>query len=175
MRRLGLDFEQSPADIDERARAGETPVALAQRLAREKACVVAERYPDAIVIGSDQVAVFEGEATGKPGTAESARAHLARFSGGTVTFLTAVCVIGPGGEKDRFLDETEVAFRELGEDEIARYVAADDPVQCAGSFKVESLGPTLFRFVRSDDPTALQGLPLIRLATALRRLGLALP
>lgn len=164
------------ADIDETPRPGETPQALAERLAREKADAVAQRHPDAIVIGSDQVAAFRGHPTGKPGTVERARKALRRFSGGEVTFFTGVSVIGLQRRfAAGFLDTTVVKFRALDDGEIERYVRHDDPLACAGSFKVESLGPTLFEWVRSEDPTGLPGLPLIRLAGALRQAGYRLP
>ncbi len=176
MRRLGLAFEQIPADIDEDPIDGESPLQLVQRLAREKAAAVAASRPEAAVIGSDQVAVFDGEPASKPETAERARAMLARYSGGEVTFLTAVHVTGPSGfDDDLFVDTTVVSFRSLGSEEIARYVALDQPLDCAGCFRIESLGPALFRQVTSTDPTALQGLPLIFLSRALRRRGAALP
>lgn len=174
--RLGLPFERIPADIDETPLAGETPVVLVERLSREKAAAVAARRPGALVIGSDQAAVFEGEILGKPGTAERARAQLRRFSGREVVFLTGVSLRGlDAGIDDYVLDETTVRFRDLDDDEIDRYVAREDPVHCAGAFKVEALGPVLFEEVRSSDPTGLVGLPLIALARLLRRQGLALP
>lgn len=174
--RLNLPFERVPADIDESPLPGESPVDLVERLSRGKAAAVARSHPDALVIGSDQVAVFDGEATSKPGTVERARERLRRFSGHSVTFLTGVAVQDARGHcDDYFLDTTTVDFRDLEHDEIERYIAADDPLQCAGVFKVESLGPVLFRAVRSEDPTALPGLPLIGLARVLRRHGFALP
>jgi len=174
--RLGLPFDTDPADIDETPKPGESPRDLVERLARAKAETVAARHPDALVIGSDQVAVHDGEATSKPGTAARARTMLQRYSGGEVTFLTAVCLVRRRTDcVDAFMDETVVAFRTLGAEEIARYVAEDDPRQCAGCFKIEALGPTLFRGVRSTDPTALPGLPLIRLAEGLRAQGMRLP
>lgn len=174
--RLGLPFSIDPADIDERPRPGERPADLVERLSIGKARAVAARRPGALVIGSDQAAVFGGVALGKPGTAARAREQLARFSDREVTFLTGVCVHDASTGNERYrLDTTRVRFRPLRREEIARYVAKDAPLQCAGAFKVESLGPSLFESVRSEDPTALQGLPLIQLSKLLREAGCALP
>lgn len=174
--RLGISFLVDPADIDETPGPGEAPAALVERLARSKARAVAERRPGALIIGSDQLAVFEGVSLGKPGTAERARQQLARFSGREVTFLTGVCVLDTSRVEEQYaLDTTTVRFRALGEEEIARYVAQDRPLACAGAFKVESLGPSLFESVHSEDPTGLQGLPLIRLSALLRKAGCTLP
>lgn len=176
LERLGLPFEIISADIDENPLDGETPESLVMRLARNKASAVALDNPDAIVIGSDQVAAFNGEATSKPGSAERAREYLARFSGQRITFLTGVCVQWRAkAEEHHFTDHTVVQFRDLSNAEIERYVALDDPLACAGAFKVESLGPTLFTEVLSKDPTGLPGLPLIGLSRCLRELGFALP
>ncbi len=174
--RLGIPFEVIPADIDEAAMAGEAPEALVTRLARGKAALIAAAHPHAVVIGSDQVAVFNGEAGSKPGTAAQARADLNRFSGQQITFLTGVNVQCPAMNTEHaFVDRTDVVFRTLSNAEIERYVALDDPLACAGSFKIESLGPSLFDEVRSADPTALPGLPLIGLCRCLREVGFALP
>lgn len=176
LRRLGLPFRQVPAHIDETPRPGEPPLELAQRLARSKADAIAREHPDSLVIGSDQVPVFEGEPLGKPGTRERGRRQLQRFSGNEVVFFTAVTVqVREAGFEESFVDTTTVRFRSLDAAEIDRYLEADDPLQCAGSFKVESLGPSLFEWVRSEDPTALPGLPLIRLTHLLRRAGCTLP
>lgn len=184
LRRLGVAFDIIPADIDETPLPGETPDALAERLSREKARVVAQHEPGALVIGSDQVAVFDGQPSGKPGNAENARAALRRFSGHSVTFLTGVCLAAAHASdaadsglawEDFHLDRTVVVFRTLSDGEIVRYVEQDRPLACAGSFKIEALGPSLFESVRSEDPTALPGLPLIRLCAMLRAAGHALP
>lgn len=176
LRRFGLPFDVVPADIDESPQPEESPTALAERLSREKARAVAQRHPDALVIGSDQVAVFDGAPTGKPGDLTRAREALRRFSGRDVTFLTGVCLVGAAAQHESFhLDRTIVRFRHLIDEEITRYVERDDPVSCAGSFKVEALGPALFEWVRTEDPTALPGLPLIRLSGMLRRCGYKVP
>jgi septum formation protein len=174
--RFGLPFLVDPADIDETPGVDESPADLVERLSREKARAVADRHPGALVIGSDQAAVFEGHSLGKPGTSERACRQLTRFSGQAVTFLTGVCVIHGDERGEAYaLDTTRVQFRVLGEEEIERYVARDQPLACAGAFKVESLGPSLFEAVRSEDPTGLQGLPLIALARLLRDAGCPLP
>lgn len=169
--RLRLPFDAVAPEVDETPLAGEAPAALAERLALEKARVVAARHPGAIVIGSDQVADLEGEAIGKPGTHERATAQLRRMSGREVVFQTAVAVVAPGlAAIERA--EVRVRFRTLTDAAIERYLRADQPYDCAGSAKVESLGVALLEAVESDDPTALVGLPLIRTCALLRRAGL---
>lgn len=153
---------------------GEAPLAVATRLATAKAAEVAARYPGAWVIGSDQVANLNGQPLGKPGTAETACAQLAAMSGQTVRFHTAISLMRDG-ESFSAVDLTEVRFRTLGQEEIARYVAAEQPLDCAGSFKCEGLGISLFEAIDNRDPTALIGLPLIALCGLLRRAGFALP
>ncbi len=174
LQRLRLAFDTERPGVEETALAGEAPASLAQRLAEAKALAVAGRAPGAWVIGSDQVAELDGVALGKPGDAAGACRQLAAMSGRRVRFLTAVCVAGPGATQAA-LDTTEVCFRTLGTEEIARYVAAESPLDCAGSFKCEGLGISLFEAIRTDDPTALVGLPLIGLARMLRNAGFALP
>lgn len=167
--------------VDERVQAGELAEALVKRLALSKARAVAAQRPQAWVIGSDQVAlrvdVADGETIlGKPGTAEAARAQLQGCSGQTVAFLTAVALVrAHEDESHEFLDTTRVVFRVLDAATIERYVKRESPLDCAGSFKSEALGITLCESVSSTDPTALIGLPLIRLAAALRAVGYALP
>ncbi len=169
--RLRLPFDAVAPEVDETPLAGEAPAALAERLALDKARVVAARHPGAIVIGSDQVADLEGEAIGKPGTHERAAAQLRRMSGREVVFQTAVAVVAPGlAAIERA--EVRVRFRTLTDAAIERYLLADQPYDCAGSAKVESLGVALLESVESDDPTALVGLPLIRTCALLRRAGL---
>jgi septum formation protein len=172
--RLRIPFSCARPDVDESALTGESPRALAQRLAEAKARAVAAQYPHSRVIGSDQVAELEGKPLGKPGTAEAALAQLAAMSGKSVRFHTAVCVIS-GAELLHALDLTTVRFRTLGQTEIERYVAAEQPLDCAGSFKCEGLGISLFEAIDNQDPTALIGLPLIRLAQQLRKAGYQLP
>lgn len=176
--RLVPNFRSIAADIDERRHAGEAPQQLAQRLAREKALVVAAKNPGTVVIGSDQVAHREGDDTtlGKPHTAENARAQLAACSGRIVSFCTAVCLIDARALPPRIdvaLDTTRVHFHTLDAGQIARYVAREQPLDCAGSFKCEGLGIALFERIESADPTALIGLPLIALCRLLRAAGIA--
>jgi septum formation protein len=172
--RLRLAFSIEAPGIEETALPREPLVTLAQRLAREKARAVAGRHPDAVAIGSDQVADLDGRALGKPGNEGRAFEQLRDCSGRDVVFHPAVCVTGPGREIE-FADRTVVSFRSLGEDEIRRYLAIEQPYDCAGSFKAEGLGTALFETIRSEDPTALIGLPLIALSRALREFGYRLP
>ncbi len=169
--RLRLPFEAIAPEVDETPLAGEVPAALAERLALAKARAVASLHPHAVVIGSDQVADLDGEPLGKPGSHEAARAQLQRMSGREVVFQTAVAVAAPGlAAIERA--EVRVRLRPLSEREIEAYLLADQPYDCAGSAKVESLGIALLDAVVSDDPTALIGLPLIRTCRLLRRAGL---
>ena len=164
--------------VDEAALAGEVPATLAARLALAKAQDVAARCPNALVIGSDQVADLDGRALGKPGIVSAARAQLAACSGRCVLFHTAISVIDTRCEPaivHTETDTTRVVFRTLAAAEIARYVAAEQPLDCAGSFKAEGLGIALFERIDSRDPTALIGLPLIALARLLRAAGVTLP
>lgn len=174
--RLRLPFDTDRPAVDETPRAGEGPPDLARRLAVAKAREVAGRHPGAWVIGSDQVAELDGRAIGKPGDAATAFAQLRAVSGRTVRFHTAVALARAGDEAVRLhADLTEVRFRALGDEEIRRYLAAEQPFDCAGSFKCEGLGISLFEAIDSRDPTALVGLPLIALAGMLRDVGIALP
>lgn len=176
LERLRLPFEALSPGVDETPHAGEAPAALAARLAASKAHAVAARARDAIVIGSDQVAELGGEALGKPGNRDTAIAQLSRCSGRTVDFLTAVYVVAPGGANGQtHLDRTRVVFRPLQRAEIVRYVDAEQPFDCAGSFRCEGLGIALFERIETTDPTALIGLPLIATAALLRRAGIPLP
>jgi septum formation protein len=174
--RLRLPFTCEAPGVEETAHPGETPGAQASRLARDKAIAVALRSPDAVVIGSDQVADLDGVGLGKPGTPERATDQLRACRGREVTFHTAVCVVQRAAAREvAFSDQTRVRFRQLDDEEIARYLAAEQPWDCAGSFKSEGLGACLFDAIRNDDPTALVGLPLIALARTLRGFGYALP
>jgi len=174
--RLRLPFDAIAPEVDETPLPGEAPRALAQRLALAKARAVAARYPDAIVIGSDQVADLHGTALGKPGTHARAAAQLARMSGQRVVFQTAVAVVCQAtGYQGQDLAAVEVQFRTLAADEIERYLHAEQPYDCAGSAKSEGLGIALLNAILSDDPTALIGLPLIRTANLLRAAGVVLP
>ena len=169
--RLRIPFEAAAPEVDEAAQPGEAPAALAERLALAKARAVAARFPGAVVLGSDQVAELDGEAIGKPGTHENAAEQLRRMSGREVVFQTAVAVVAPGVAAIERA-EVRVRFRTLSDAAIEAYLRADEPYDCAGSAKVESLGIALLEAVESDDPTALIGLPLIRTCALLRRAGL---
>jgi septum formation protein len=173
LERLGIQFVQDSPDVDETPEPGEEPAATAIRLARTKARAVMARHTGCVVIGSDQVAVRDGERLGKPGDAATAAAQLARSAGKPVEFLTAVCVVGPTNpeEPEEHMDVTRVVFRPLDPDAIQRYLEKDQPFDCAGSFRSESLGIALLERIDTRDPTALVGLPLIWLAGALERLG----
>ncbi|MDX1380274.1 MAG: Maf family nucleotide pyrophosphatase [Xanthomonadales bacterium] len=176
LERLRLPFEATVPAVDESPQPGESAQAMVARLAARKAAVIAAQNPAAVVIGSDQVAVYRGRIVGKPGTVERAREQLAEFSGQSVAFLTAVSVQceETGLHYDRTVG-TEVTFRSLARDEIERYVELDRPLDCAGAFRAEAAGSALFRRLRSDDPTAIVGLPLIAVAAALREAGFAVP
>lgn len=174
--RLNLPFAVVAPEADETPLAGETPRALALRLALAKAHAVASQHPQAVVIGSDQVADLGGQPLGKPGTHERAVAQLRQMRGQTVIFQTAVAVVcAATGFEQVDLAPVEVHFRNLSDEEIERYLRAEQPYDCAGSAKSEGLGIALLDAIHSDDPTALIGLPLIRTSRMLRAAGLVLP
>ncbi len=176
LERLGLPFAIARPEVDESPLPGELPQDLAERLALAKAEAVLARSDDGVwVIGSDQVAELDGRPLGKPGSHAAAVAQLQSMSGREVRFLTALCLAGPDGRRLRALDVTTVRFRALGDDEIERYVAREQPLDCAGSFKSEGLGIALFEAIENRDPTALIGLPLIATARLLREAGFVVP
>lgn len=176
LQRLGLPFEVVAPEVDETPQPGETPRALATRLARAKAQAVARRHPDAIVIGSDQVADLDGEPLGKPLRHEVAVQQLQRMRGRQVVFQTALAVVcEAAGSLQEDLAPVAVRFRVLDDAEIERYLRAEQPYDCAGSARSEGLGIALLDAIDSDDPTALVGLPLIRTCRMLRAAGLAIP
>ena len=173
--RLGQPFDVEPPEVDETPRQGETPRELALRLALAKAQAVAAKHPKAVVIGSDQVADLQGEPLGKPGTHERAVAQLRRMRGQTVVFQTALSVVClESGFEQSDLAAVSVVFRNLSDDEIEAYLRAEQPYDCAGSAKSEGLGIAILERIDSDDPTALEGLPLIRTARMLRAAGIKL-
>jgi septum formation protein len=174
LERLGLPFTQDPPSLDERIGAEEAPADAVMRLARAKAASVFVRHPDAIVIGSDQVAVRGDEILGKPHDAARAAEQLTRSAGRDVEFLTGVCVLSAArpNEPEVHMDITRVRFRPLTPEEIDNYVALDKPFDCAGSFRAEGRGIALVDRIDSQDPTGLIGLPLIWLSQALFRLGM---
>ena len=170
--RLKLAFTVVAPDVDESARPGELPHELARRLALAKARTVADRFPDAVVIGSDQVADLDGESLGKPGNHDRATDQLRRMRGRTVVFQTAVAVVcAATGFEQTDLAPVKVKFRQLDDAEIEAYLRAEQPYDCAGSARSEGLGITLLDSIDSDDPTALVGLPLIRTCRMLRAAG----
>jgi septum formation protein len=174
--RLGLPFECVAPGADETRLPDEPAEAMAVRLARLKAEAVAARFPDAVVIGSDQVALRGTDILGKPGTVERCREQLRASSGREVVFLTAVHVIdGSTGTIAAHVDRTVVQFRDLTDAEIVRYIERDNPLDCAGGFKAEALGIALFDRIESQDPTGLTGLPLSWLCGALRRAQVQIP
>lgn len=176
LQRLRLPFETAAPAVDETPHPGEVPRALALRLAQAKAHAVAALHPQAVVIGSDQVADLAGQPLGKPGTHERATAQLRQMRGQTVVFQTAVAVVCQAtGFAQVDLAAVEVRFRDLTDAEIERYLRAETPYDCAGSAKSEGLGISLLDAIVSDDPTALVGLPLIRTCRMLRAAGLTLP
>lgn len=173
--RLQLPFEIASPQVDESALPGESPRALALRLALAKARAVAARFPGAIVIGSDQVADLDGDAIGKPETHDRAVEQLRRMRGRSVVFQTAVAVVcEESGFSEVDLAAVRVRFRDLHDDEIEAYLRAEQPYDCAGSARSEGLGICLLDSIDNDDPTALIGLPLIRTCRMLRAAGLRL-
>lgn len=174
--RLGLPFESLSPEIDEQPRPAETAEAVARRLAVEKAQAISNQHPDAIIIGSDQTATIDGtQIIGKPGTHERAVAQLKSASGKTLTFHTGLCVWQAGHAPLLDCVPTFVRFRELSDTEIERYLRAEQPYDCAGAAKSEGLGVSLLISQDGSDPTALIGLPLIRLCAMLRQRGFELP
>jgi septum formation protein len=171
--RLGRPFDTEAPGLDETPLPGENPRDQVVRLARAKAAAVAERHPQAWVLGSDQLASRDGEVLGKPLERERCEAQLLASSGRRVTFLTATCLLrATDGRRLEHVDTTLVQFRALSADEVGRYVQREQPLDCAGGFKCEGLGIALFERIESVDPTALIGLPLIWVAQALREAGL---
>ena len=171
--RLRLPFEVAAPQVDETPRPGETPAELALRLALDKARDVAARHPGAVVIGADQVCDLDGEPLGKPGDHARAVAQLQRLSGRTAVFQTALAVLRPAtGYETAQLAPVRVRFRTLSAAEIEHYLRLEQPYDCAGSAKCETLGIALLDAIDSDDPTALVGLPLVRTAQMLREAGI---
>ena len=175
LQRLRIPFEVQRPEVDETPFTNETPMALAQRLSLAKAQAVAQRFPQAIVIGSDQVADLNGEPLGKPRTHERAVAQLQRMRGHTVVFQTAVAVVCiDSGFAEQALAQVNVQFRHLSDEAIETYLRAEQPYDCAGSAKSEGLGIALLERIDNQDPSALVGLPLIHTCRLLRAAGLPL-
>ncbi|BBG30732.1 Maf-like protein [Zymobacter palmae] len=169
---LGLAFQQASPDIDETPRSGEQPAALVERLACAKALALAGQHPHHLIIGSDQVCALDQQPVGKPGTLDSARRQLAACSGKRVRFHTGIAVYD--GRQRRLLSAVEpfdVQFRSLTDAQIEGYLQREQPLECAGSFRMEGLGITLFTALDGRDPNALLGLPLIQLCDMLQSLG----
>jgi septum formation protein len=175
LQRLRVPFDVVSPDVDETPLTGEAPHALATRLALAKAKAVAAMHPQAVVIGSDQVADLNGEPLGKPGTHERAVIQLQRMRGQTVIFQTAVSVVCQASNFEQTeLAQIKVRFRDLSDAEIEAYLRAEEPYDCAGSAKSEGLGIVLVERIDNDDPTALVGLPLIRTCRMLTAAGVRL-
>ena len=174
--RLQFPFETAVPETDEAALPGEAPAATAQRLAEAKARAVGRRYPDALIIGSDQVAANGSKRFGKPGSRENAIVQLRLMSGKEVVFHTGLCLLNSAtGRAQVCCVDTHVGFRDLADSEIESYLDKEDALNCAGSAKSEGLGISLLTYLRGDDPNALVGLPLIALCGMLRAEGLNLP
>lgn len=174
--RLGLPFDCASPQIDESPLPGESAEALCQRLAESKARALADDYPDHLIIGSDQVLLLDGEPVSKPGAHSAAAAQLRRCSGQRIRFSTAVCLFNSKTKRlQTAIEPFEVIFRQLDDAAIERYLRAEQPYDCAGSFKSEGLGISLFAALQGDDPNSLIGLPLIRLCNMLRTEGIQVP
>ena len=176
LERLGLPFVSVAPGTDETPLAGEAPAAIAFRLAEAKARSAARDHPSALIIGSDQVAECSGRAIGKPETHEAAINQLTQLSGQTVIFHNGLCLLdAASGKCQTALVDVRSTFRFLSADDIEAYLERERPYDCTGSVRSEALGISLFESIESDDPTALIGLPLIRLTTMLRTVGVAVP
>jgi septum formation protein len=172
LEKLQLPFETVAPDIDEASLAGESPEQLVARLAEAKAKAAANTFTQALIIGSDQVAVVEGKIVGKPGSHDDAVAQLKRASGKRVIFLTGLCVYNVASQRSQVeVVPFSVVFRQLTETQIEHYLHREQPYNCAGSFKSEGLGIALFERLEGDDPNTLIGLPLIRLIRMLENEG----
>jgi septum formation protein len=174
LERFGIDFQALRPDVDETPLINESAQATAIRLAQAKCQVIAATHADAFVIGSDQVALRDGIALGKPHTRENAFLQLRAASASSVQFFTAVCVAHAGWQH-QWVDITTCYFRQLDDQEIHRYIEREQPLDCAGSFKCEGLGISLFSRIESSDPTALIGLPLVELSAQMRERGFLVP
>ncbi|PSJ47802.1 septum formation inhibitor Maf [Zobellella endophytica] len=176
LHKLGLDFDCTSPDIDESPRPGEGPQALVRRLAEQKARAVATGIPLGLIIGSDQACVNQGRILGKPGTRERARAQLLAASGRVVTFYTGLAVLdAASGELHSLVEPFAVHFRTLNETQVDRYLDREPALDCAGAFKCEGLGISLFERMDGRDPNSLVGLPLIGLVELLARFGVEVP
>lgn len=176
LERLCIPFHTCTPDIDESARPGEDAIALVKRLAVEKAANVAKLYDQHLIIGSDQVAELDSSIVTKPGNFANAKTQLQRLSGRQIEFHTGLCLLNSlTSNSETEVVTTVVCFRRLSDSEIDRYLYKEEPYDCAGSFKSEQLGISLINAIQSSDPTALIGLPLMRLSQMLRCHGVELP
>ena len=176
LQRLGVDFKTLSPKVDEAVLEGESAEAMVKRLSEAKARAGETDYPDALIIGSDQVAVCDDDVLGKPGNHENARRQLARLAGHRVSFLTGLCLYDSAtGSAQLDMVPYHVTFRRLTDEQIERYLRAEQPYNCAGSFKSEGLGISLFESMHGEDPNALIGLPLIRLVSWLNEAGISIP
>lgn len=175
--RLGLPFEALAPLCDEEALkiVGEEPARMALRLAQAKAVSLRQRRPDAYLLGGDQVVELEGKVLGKPGSSEAAVQQLLAMQGRSHRLLTAICLVCPSGALHSHLDVHTLTMGPLSEAQLRRYVEADKPLDCAGSYKIEARGITLFSHIEGRDFTAITGLPLIALSALLRREGFTVP
>ncbi|HHZ88737.1 MAG TPA: septum formation inhibitor Maf [Chromatiaceae bacterium] len=175
LERLGLPFEVTAPEVDETALDDESPRQLVARLSEAKARAKASEYPNALIIGSDQVSVIDGLIIGKPHTHDNACKQLRRASGRRVSFLTGLCLLDTrNNHAEVVVEPFHVEFRKLSDAQIDAYLRREQPYNCAGSFKSEGLGITLFEKLMGDDPSALMGLPLIRLVRMLENAGVTL-
>ncbi|QDV18829.1 Maf-like protein YceF [Gimesia panareensis] len=176
LERLGLAFEQQDPQVDEEIlkQAGLAPADLAEQLALEKARAIHKRFPEALVIGGDQLVSFEDTILGKPGSNARAVQQLLQLQGKTHELITAIAVLGPAFEETH-INHTQLTMRQLDETALQRYVEFDEPWNCAGAYKLESRGITLFESIQSSDHSAITGLPLIELTSLLTRAGLEIP
>ena len=176
LERFCIDFTTDAPDIDETPLKNESPEGYVKRLSLEKARVIATQHTNALIIGSDQCSILNGVIRGKPGNHENAIQQLTESSGKRVSFLTGLCLYDSSDNSYQLdLVPFHVDFRTLNANEIESYLRAEEPYSCAGSFKSEGLGITLFKRLQGDDPTSLVGLPLIRLSEMLREKGISLP
>jgi len=176
LERLGICFEKQDPQVDEEIlkQAGLTPADLAEQLALEKARQVHQRFPEALVIGGDQLVSFEGKILGKPGSSERAVQQLLQLQGKRHELITAIAVLGPDFQETH-TNHTLLTMRPLDEAAVRRYVEFDEPWNCAGAYKLESRGITLFESIHSSDHSAITGLPLLELTSLLSRAGLCIP
>ena len=176
LEKLAIEFATGSPDIDESARENETPDALVKRLSEAKARALSDTYPENLIIGSDQVACIDDEILGKPGNFENALVQLRKASGKIVTFYTGLTLLNSAsGHAQTLCEPFRVHFRELNDEQIRRYLTHEQPYNCAGSFKSEGLGISLFERLEGDDPNSLIGLPLIQLIRMLDNEGVHIP